>query len=88
MLGSWLQANPLLTLQVGKIPRSRYRAGIAGLSLAYGLVALIVGWSLLTDFGAIKRAGVPILRSLNIQYRLKQQPLRCGIDCRGKLGRE
>jgi hypothetical protein len=38
-----------------------------------GLVALMVGWSLLTDTGDIKRAGVPILRSLNIRYRLKQQ---------------
>ena len=33
----------------------------------------MVGWSLLTDFDAIKRAGVPILRSLNIRFRLKQQ---------------
>ena len=39
---------------------------------ARGRVVLIVGWSLLTDFVAIKRAGVPIWRSLNIQYRLKQ----------------
>jgi hypothetical protein len=43
--------------------------------LTYGLVALIVGWSLLTDSGAIKLAGVPILRSLNIPFRLKQQAL-------------
>ena len=41
--------------------------------VAQGLVALMVGWSLLTDFDAIKRAGVPILRSLNIRFRLKQQ---------------
>jgi hypothetical protein len=41
--------------------------------IARGLVALMVGWSLLTDFNAIKRAGVPILRLLNIPFRLKQQ---------------
>ena len=40
---------------------------------ARGLVALIVGWSRLTDFGVSKRAGVPILRLINIQYRLEQQ---------------
>jgi hypothetical protein len=43
----------------------------------------MVGWSLLTDFGAIeraaiKRARVPILRSLNIQVRLKQQARKQG----------
>ena len=44
-----------------------------------GLVVLMVGWSLLTDFDAIKRAGVPILRSLNIRLRLKQQAREQGI---------
>ena len=39
----------------------------------------MVGWSLLTDFDAIKRAGVPILRSLNIRFRLKQQARKQGI---------
>ncbi len=39
----------------------------------------MVGWSLLTDFDAIKRAGVPILRSLNIRFRLKQQAREQGI---------
>jgi hypothetical protein len=39
----------------------------------------MVGWSLLTDFDAIKRAGVPILRSLNIRFRLKQQAHEQGI---------
>jgi hypothetical protein len=39
----------------------------------------MVDWSLLTDFVAIKRAGVPILRSLNIQYRLKQQAVRLRV---------
>ena len=33
----------------------------------------MAGWSLLTDFDATKRAGVPILRSINIRFRLKQQ---------------
>jgi hypothetical protein len=33
----------------------------------------------MTDFGAIERAEVPILRSLNIQYRLKQQVRKQGI---------
>ena len=39
---------------------------------ANGLVALKVDWTLLSDVNAIKRAGVPILHSLNIQYRPKQ----------------
>ena len=43
--------------------------------LPKGRVALIVGWSLLTDFVAIKRAGVPIIRSLNILYPLKKHSL-------------
>ncbi len=47
----------------------------AGFPVAYGLVALIVDWSLLTDLEDIKRAGVPILRSLKIQFRLLQQAL-------------
>ena len=46
-----------------------------GNTSSFGIVALMVGWSLLTDFDAIKRAGVPILRSLNIRFRLKQQAL-------------
>jgi hypothetical protein len=52
---------------------------------ARGLVALMVGWPLLADLIAIKRAGVPILRSLNIQYRLKQQALaqRAGMGSFG-----
>lgn len=33
----------------------------------------MLGWSLLTDFGVIKRAREPILRSLIITYRLQQQ---------------
>jgi hypothetical protein len=40
-----------------------------------GCVDLVVGWSLLTDTDAIERAGVPILRLLIIQYRLKQHAL-------------
>ncbi|MFN8741358.1 MAG: hypothetical protein ACK5YR_15640, partial [Pirellula sp.] len=45
------------------------------LSHAHGIVALFVGWSLLTDFAAIKQAGVPIQRLLITQFRLKQQSL-------------
>lgn len=40
-----------------------------------GRVALIADWLLLTDFGAIKRARVPISHSLLIPYRLKQHAL-------------
>jgi hypothetical protein len=40
----------------------------------------MVGWPLLADLIAIKRAGVPILRSLNIRYRLKQQALTLGVE--------
>ena len=39
----------------------------------------MVCWSLLTDFDAMKRAGVPISRSLNIQFRLKQQARMQGV---------
>ena len=46
----------------------------------------MVGWPLLADLIAIKRAGVPILRSLNIRYRLKQQARERGIyDLRFKI---
>ena len=37
----------------------------------------------MTDFGAMKRAGVPISRSLNIRYRLKQHALMLRIEFKG-----
>ena len=39
-----------------------------------GRVAFMVGWPLLADLSTNTRAGVPMLRLLNIRYRLKQQP--------------
>jgi hypothetical protein len=48
----------------------------------------MVGWSLLTDFCSIKRAEVPISRSLKPQFLLTQQALtlRFMIDINAQSG--
>jgi hypothetical protein len=45
-----------------------------------GGVAFHVSWSLLTDLGAIKRAGVPILRLLYILNRYHHQVAVLDVD--------
>ena len=72
ILGWLIIESPLPQLGVDVDHNPTRKQGIlpGELTLAQRLVALRVGWSLLTDFDAMQRAGVPILRSLNIQFRL------------------